>query len=379
MFYERKVIYLDYLVKNERCGNAGFIKIEVRGDLCNMTINVSNLHMTDSLSAKVYLIGGGQEQELCEVKIAQGKGMKCLLQQDMHDIGRTGITYEMLDAVRIPVGAEREIYGVVRERREEAEAVRQGQDTIVQRAVVKNEVIKNANAQRTVTENAVNKHITVGSAAVKSAEDNNIQDKYPGNDYKRELSVKTQKDDRSVQRTRLDNECKQEVYVRAEIGQLGENIHINKKVINSTSEQVAAGDIAEKSHSRDTHHDEPSHEFPLLDDKWKQLWAIYPHISPFHDEREYLSVGPNDFVILPGKYFKMANNSFLLHGYHNYKHLILKKMEYRGETRYYIGVPGNFYDREKQVAIMFGFESFESLEEPAQTGDYGYYLMRIEL
>lgn len=343
MFYERKVIYLDYLVKNERCGNAGFLKIEVRGDLCNITINVSNLHMTDSLSAKVYLIGGGQEQELCEVKIAQGKGVKCLLQQDMHDIGRTGIAYEMLDAVRIPMGAEREIYGVVRERREEAEAVRQGQDTIVQRAVVKNEVIKNVNAQRTVTENAVNKHITVGSATVKSAEDNNIRDKYPGNDYKRELSVKTQKDDRGVQRTRLDNECKQEAYVRDEIEQLGENIHI------------------------------------LLDDKWKQLWAIYPHIKPFHDEREYLSVGPNDFVILPGKYFKMANNSFLLHGYHNYKHLILKKMEYRGETRHYIGVPGNFYDREKQVAIMFGFESFESLEEPARTGDYGYYLMRIEL
>ena len=90
-------------------------------------------------------------------------------------------------------------------------------------------------------------------------------------------------------------------------------------------------------------------------------------------------MGPADFVILPGKYYRMANNSFLLHGYYNYSHLVLKKTEFHGEDRYYIGVPGNFYDREKQVAIMFGFESFESKNESADIGDYGYYLMRIEL
>lgn len=118
---------------------------------------------------------------------------------------------------------------------------------------------------------------------------------------------------------------------------------------------------------------------PLQDTKWKQLSAIYPHISPFRDEREFLSVGPGDFVILPEKYFRMVNNSFLLHGYYNYKHLILKRMEQKGVPGYYIGVPGNFYDREKQVAVMFGFESFESLEEQAEVGDFGYYLMRIEL
>jgi len=118
---------------------------------------------------------------------------------------------------------------------------------------------------------------------------------------------------------------------------------------------------------------------PLQDTKWKQLWVIYPHISPFRDEREFLSVGPGDFVILPEKYFRMVNNSFLLHGYYNYKHLILKRIEQKGGPGYYIGVPGNFYDREKQVAVMFGFESFESLEEQAEVGDFGYYLMRIEL
>jgi len=115
------------------------------------------------------------------------------------------------------------------------------------------------------------------------------------------------------------------------------------------------------------------------EDKWQQLSSVYPHISPFQDKREYLSIGPGDFVILSQKYYKLVNNSFLLHGFYNYKHLILARVEAQGDIRYYIGVPGNFYEREKQVALMFGFESFECREEPALTGDFGYYMMQVEI
>ena len=117
----------------------------------------------------------------------------------------------------------------------------------------------------------------------------------------------------------------------------------------------------------------------LLEDKWQQIWAIYPHIHPFQDEREYLSISPADFVLLSGEAYRAANNSFLLHGYYNYDHLILTKIERRGEVSYYIGVPGNYYEREQQVAVMFGFESFECGTEPAQAGDFGYYMMRTQL
>ena len=117
----------------------------------------------------------------------------------------------------------------------------------------------------------------------------------------------------------------------------------------------------------------------LLDNKWSQLWAIYPHIRPFQDEREYISIGPSDFVLFPEASYKMLNNSFLLHGFYNYHHLLLARVEKKGEVMYYVGVPGNFYEKEKQVAIMFGFESFECAEEPAQAGDFGYYMMRSGL
>lgn len=117
----------------------------------------------------------------------------------------------------------------------------------------------------------------------------------------------------------------------------------------------------------------------MKDTKWEQLSSIYPHIHPFRDTREFLSVGPEDFVVLRERCYQMTHNSFLLHGYYNYRHLLLMRQEIPGEVKYYIGVPGNFYEREKQVARMFGFESFEGAREPAWEGDFGYYLISVEL
>ena len=117
----------------------------------------------------------------------------------------------------------------------------------------------------------------------------------------------------------------------------------------------------------------------MKDTKWEQLSSIYPHIHPFRDAREFLSVGPEDFVVLRERCYQMTHNSFLLHGYYNYRHLLLLRQETAGQAKYYIGVPGNFYEREKQVARMFGFESFEGAREPAWEGDFGYYLISVEL
>ncbi len=114
----------------------------------------------------------------------------------------------------------------------------------------------------------------------------------------------------------------------------------------------------------------------IAEEKWQQLWTVYPHIRPYGDEREYLSIRPADFVIFNEESYKKLNNSFLLHGYYNYGHLILARVRRQSEYVYYVGTPGSYFEREKQVAIMFGFESFECEKEPAQAGDFGYYMMR---
>lgn len=62
----------------------------------------------------------------------------------------------------------------------------------------------------------------------------------------------------------------------------------------------------------------------------------------------------SDLKILPRKCWNLANNSFLLHGYHNYHHLLL--IEENGH--YQLGVPGVYDIREARAAEIFGFPQF---------------------
>ena len=118
---------------------------------------------------------------------------------------------------------------------------------------------------------------------------------------------------------------------------------------------------------------------PIETDKWLQLCLEYPQIHPFANEKIFLSIKPKDFIILQKQYQKLVNNSFLLHGFYNYGHMILGKLQEEEDTPIYIGVPGVYYEREKQAAKMFGFVGFESVERPVQQGSYGYYMIEVKI
>lgn len=117
------------------------------------------------------------------------------------------------------------------------------------------------------------------------------------------------------------------------------------------------------------------------DDKWEQLLKQYPKIHPFGDERIFISIEPKDFVILQASCQKLVNNSFLLHGFYNYHYLILgqdKALREEAGESFYVGVPGTYFEREKMVAVMFGFEGFEC-SGAVEVGKFGYYMRKVEL
>lgn len=118
---------------------------------------------------------------------------------------------------------------------------------------------------------------------------------------------------------------------------------------------------------------------PIHEDKWKQLCKEYSNVHPFPNNKVFLSIKPEDFIILQQKYQKLVHNSFLLHGFYNYGHMILGKLSEEEKAPVYIGVPGVYYEREKQAAQMFGFVGFESTEHPVQAGSYGYYMIEVEI
>lgn len=122
-------------------------------------------------------------------------------------------------------------------------------------------------------------------------------------------------------------------------------------------------------------------EIRSFDNKWEQLMNDYPQIHPFGDNRAFITIEPKDFIILQASYQKLVNNSFLLHGFYNYRYLILGPDQEIGEKDkecFYLGVPGTYFERERMVAVMFGFEGFECAG-PVEIGKFGFYMRKVEL
>ena len=119
--------------------------------------------------------------------------------------------------------------------------------------------------------------------------------------------------------------------------------------------------------------------FQLYPNKWKQLCAIYPVVHPFGDGRAYLSIEPRDFVVLQERFQPMVQNSFLLHGFYHYRHILLGRQKQGKYVQYYLGVPGVFYEKEKSAALFYGFESFEGAVTPTPEGSFGYYMKRVQI
>lgn len=114
-------------------------------------------------------------------------------------------------------------------------------------------------------------------------------------------------------------------------------------------------------------------EWPALEKLIDKGLRMYP----FEDEQVLacIRMEPQDIGTLPMKYWYLANNSFLLHGYYSYRHLIMAKM---GDGRYILGVPGVNYQREQFMAGMFGFGEFKPVQNHAPTGsEFGYWYMEL--
>lgn len=110
---------------------------------------------------------------------------------------------------------------------------------------------------------------------------------------------------------------------------------------------------------------------------WDRLRVTYPKVTAFEcaDGCEILVIKPQDIGLLPRENWVYGNNSFLLHGYYNYRYLILARLGKSGERgRYILGVPGHYGNNEKYMAAMFGFDRFvRSTRQPPRDSRFGYW------
>lgn len=349
MLYDRKIKYLDYYERGERVKGCGFVKLEIRESVLKLELNVRGLHPTDSFSRDVVLKGKDTETVLGQITFQQGSGNFSYTCQVEDGIGHTGIPYGELREIRVSVGASRELCC--------------SWEKMPERAVEKNPVTT------PVEENPDT------PAQDKNLEQENQEQENQEQENQEEIQIEQPEQidpiEQPEQKDSIEQPAPSEELATEQSDMPREDSEL--QAVSGHSQSASA-----QSRSDDSRLDRKP-TVKLMESKWQQLSAIYPHVRPFEDDRDYISISPSDFVIFPTRFYKAANNSFLLHGYYNYKHLILARVEHRNDIVYYLGVPGNYYDREKQVAVMFGFESFECAQEPAKTGDFGYYMMRMDL
>lgn len=113
--------------------------------------------------------------------------------------------------------------------------------------------------------------------------------------------------------------------------------------------------------------------------QWEQTWRymlrIYPVLNQFEDHDHVLCVRIEikDVRLLPEKYWSVVNNSFLLHGFFNYRYLIFGKIGHS----WIIGIPGIYQNQEHVMASIFGFPDFLAQAQKNERGEQPGYWYRV--
>lgn len=361
MSYDRKIKYVDAFENGEKVRNAGFVKLEERDERISIHIKVSNLKRSITCMCPIILVADEKEVTLGELLVEQGEG--CYVNNEVR-LGEVedGITYNSIQEVRMNPAGGLVLRCVISDERMDKLALVKERDCRQRKLQWKSEaeLLKEAFVEerrmlaQEVPESAANKEVAEVGNGELTGEMNGglpeaVNDGVPG-----EMN--------GAMPEAVNDGVPDEMN-----GGLPD-------VINGRLPETTNGEMPSDEEMWET----KTAQVPA-ESKWQQLWNIYPHINPFEDCREYLLVKPIDFVVLREKYYGLTTNSFLLHGYYNYNHLIMARDGKRPEEKIYIGVPGNFYEKEKQAAVLFGFESFEGRQEPVGTGDFGYYMVSVEI
>ncbi len=327
-YYDKKIAYLDYREKEEKIKNAGYVKWEVKNRECRIQIHIRGLQATDTLQGEIVLLTKTELYSADTMQLRYGTG-EYTGRWDSENLAGTGISYEDCRGIRIHLSESRCVEAIW------------GQ---VEKGYSKVSVVKIPVKETETTE------ISIAETEPSEVPETQLLE---------------------VSETQLSEAPETQLL---EVSETQPSETSETQPSETPEAQPAEEPIAEPE-NRETQVKMER----LSGDKWIQLNRIYPHIRPFGDKREYLSVGPRDFVVLTRRYQNLVQNSFLLHGYYNYGHIILTRIREEEEDIYYLGVPGVYYEREKQAAIMFGFEGFESGTEMAGEGGFGYYMKRVDI
>ena len=382
--YKRLVSYIYAYPGGVRDKNVGFAKAEVRNGQFKLTVSVKGVYTDTPELFGVYVMVDGKKHQpggftllkTGTVMVNQGIGQYQDLFNPMN-INQSGYTFE--DISGIALARENEDFYRMFSLWEDC--ILNTEDIAFAQAetAAASNPVAQADSEEVSVKEQVNR--TTGQEAErKSAE-------MSGNVRESETVRRNAED---VSENEVEEAAVKSKLATPESAQsAGQQTDLQQETAQMKAQQVRAMEAVQELLFRNTNpqgtmpqntklqNAKPQEEMPAFE----KVFINRDFIDAFEDDYFYdcVEVTPELLKQLPIEDDAVVNNSFLVHGYYNFKHILFGKVcENDNNTRYFIGVPGMYCNRERFMASMFGFCNFKKSHRSDYSNPYfGYWYQEI--
>ena len=411
--YHRLISYIYAYEGGIKGKNTGFAKLETRGTSCRIQVSVRRVFAGGS-PIGVYLLAGQEEIRIGTLFVRGGngefravvnceniEGSGCNMEEccglTLHETDSAWRAYTTIWEDAVAHAAEVELADVtaekVREQEAEKEEATRKQTERAQEAEGQNaeevpDISETSDHQEAevVQETQTETPQESSQESTQEAQTETPQESFQESNQEVQTETPQESFQESTQevQTETPKESFQESYQEAQTEARRKDSQESTREVRKEALPDSPPDHQEAFQPGSQNQKQPqpdsSKEFPKEDPAeslWNRLRAAYPKVTAFEcaDGCEILVIKPQDIGLLPRENWVYGNNSFLLHGYYNYRYLILARLGKPGERgRYILGVPGHYGNNEKYMAAMFGFDRFvRSTRQPPRDSRFGYW------
>lgn len=395
--YHRLISYIYAYEGGIKGKNTGFAKLETRGTSCRIQVSVRRVFAGGS-PIGVYLLAGQEEIRIGTLFVRGGngefravvnceniEGSGCNMEEccglTLHETDSAWRAYTTIWEDAVAHAAEVELADVTAEKVREQEAEKE-EATRKQTERAQEAEGQNAEEVPDISETSDHQEAEIVQEAQTETPQESSQESTQ--EAQTETPQESFQESNQEAQTETPQESSQESFQEAQTEARRKDSQESTREVRKEALPDSPPDHQEafQSDSQNQKQSQPdsSKESPKEDPAeslWNRLRAAYPKVTAFEcsDGCEILVIKPQDIGLLPRENWVYGNNSFLLHGYYNYRYLILARLGKSGERgRYILGVPGHYGNNEKYMAAMFGFDRFvRSTRQPPRDSRFGYW------
>lgn len=363
---QRFITYIYAYEEGKKGANKGFAKVEVRGSECRMEIHIRDIRK-NCLTGDVYLFfekdGMIESVSIGEMKFTDGRGDCGIVLKTTH-IRDTACSFREMEGVMIILDDQT----ICLSRWKEGRAIEVRLEK-VKRLSSFGDASEALEAEKTTTEpqTAKTEKLTESQAdEIKKLSESESQ--MAGNESSTESQMAESESPKESQVAGIESPLEPQaagIEYPSEQGRTKPAEQQPANTANSMETETVASDTTWQENIQTT-------EIPMRNIfpqyQWLEVWEELQNTHPtfvVHHEKEILCVciELKDLRELPQKYWYFGNNSFLLHGFFNYRYLIIGRLE---ADRWFLGVPGVYQPQERVMAAIFGFTEFLLQDKPVE-------------